>query len=111
MREAFLKRLFTMIKCESCGHAYQVTDIEIIGHEDSIWLFSVSCGHCQTQGLVAIVVREANIEKMATDLTEAELGRFAQAAMVEINDVLDMHNFLKGFDGDFSRLFRQEQPR
>jgi hypothetical protein len=107
MREAFLKRLFTMIKCESCGHAYQVTDIEIIGHEDSIWLFSVSCSHCQTQGLVAIVVREANIEKMATDLTEAEYDRFAWATVVEINDVLDMHNFLKEFGGDFAGILSE----
>ena len=107
MREAFLKRLFTMIKCESCGHTYQVTDIEIIGHEDSIWLFSVSCSHCQTQGLVAIVVREANIEKMITDLTEAEYDRFTWAAVVEINDVLDMHNFLKEFDGDFAGILSE----
>lgn len=107
MREAFLKRLFTMIKCDSCGHTYQVTDIEIIGHEDSIWLFNVSCSHCQTQGLVAIVVREANIEKMITDLTEAEYDRFAWAAVVEINDVLDMHNFLKEFYGDFAGILSE----
>ncbi|MBM3157020.1 MAG: hypothetical protein FJ004_07010 [Chloroflexi bacterium] len=104
MREAFLKRLFTMIKCESCGHTYRVSDIEILGHEEYIWLFNVSCGHCRTQGLVAIVVREANIEKWITDLTEAEYGSFAQAATVEINDVLDMHNFLKEFDGNFASI-------
>jgi hypothetical protein len=96
-----------MIKCESCGHTYQVTDIEVIGHEDSIWLFNVSCSHCETQGLVAIVVREANIEKIATDLTEAEYDRFAHAALVEINDVLDMHNYLKEFSGDFAGLLSE----
>lgn len=102
MREAFLKRLFSMIKCESCGHSYEVTDIEVIGHEDSIWLFNVSCSHCQTQGLVAIVVREANIERMATDLTEAEFERFDGGTGIGIDDVLDMHNFLKEFEGDFA---------
>jgi hypothetical protein len=107
MREAFLKRLFAMIKCESCGHTYKVSDIEILGHEDCIWLFNVSCRHCQTQGLVAIVVREANIERMNTDLTEAEYGRFAQAVPVEINDVLDMHNFLKEFDGNFASILSE----
>ena len=66
MREAFLKRLFSMVKCESCGHNYEVTGIEILGHEDNLWLFSASCSHCQNQGLVAIVVKEGKIGVIVT---------------------------------------------
>jgi hypothetical protein len=107
MREAFLKRLFSMIKCESCGCSYGVTDIEIIGHEDSIWLFNVSCSYCQSQGLVAIVVREANMGSIATDLTEAEFEKFDAGTSIEIDDVLDMHNFLKEFKGDFAAILAE----
>jgi len=105
MREAFLKRLFSMIKCESCGHNYEAAGIEILGHEDNLWLFSASCGHCQTQGLVAIVVKEGKIAGLVTDLTEAEYDRFSQSVMVGVDDVLDMHNFLKEFDGDLTCIF------
>ena len=109
MREAFLKRLFTMIKCESCGHNYEVSGIEILGHEDNLWLFSASCGFCQTQSLIAIVVKEGKIAEVITDLTEAEYERFSQNMTVGVDDVLDMHNFLKEFDGDLTCMLSEGQ--
>jgi len=57
---------------------------------------------------VAAVVREDKMPVAVTDLTEAELNKFGDAGMIEIDDVLDMCTFLKDFDGDFSRLFGQE---
>lgn len=107
MREAFLKRLFSMIKCESCGHNYEVAGIEILGHEDNLWLFSASCSFCQTQGLVAIVVKEGKIAEIATDLTDVEYERFSQSITVGVDDVLDMHNFLKEFDGDLTCILSE----
>jgi hypothetical protein len=107
MREAFLNRLFSMIKCESCGHNYEVAGVEILGHEDNLWLFSTSCSHCQNQGLVAIVVKEGEIGGRVTDLTEAEYERFSRGVVVGVDDVLDMHNFLKGFEGDLTCMLSE----
>ena len=42
-----------------------------------------------------------------TDLTEVELDKFEGVDGVGADDVLDMHSFLKDFDGNFPRLFRQ----
>ena len=107
MREAFLKRLFSQIKCESCGHSYEVAGVEILGHEDNLWLFSTSCSHCQKQGLVAIVVKKEKIGERVTDLTEAEYERFSRAVTVGVDDVLDMHNFLKEFEGDLTCMLSE----
>jgi len=107
MREAFLKRLFSMVKCESCGNDYEVAGIEILGHEDNLWLFSASCSHCQNQGLVAIVVKEVKTTGILTDLTEAEYERFSRGVMVGVDDVLDMHNFLKEFEGDLTCILSE----
>jgi len=107
MREAFLKRLFSMVKCESCGNDYEVAGIEILGHEDNLWLFSASCSHCQNQGLVAIVVKEGEIGGRVTDLIEAEYERFSRGVVVGVDDVLDMHNFLKEFEGDLTCMLSE----
>jgi hypothetical protein len=107
MREAFLKRLFSMIKCESCGHNYEVAGVEVLGHEENLWLFNASCTHCQTQGLVAIVVKEGKIAEIITDLKEAEYEKFSRSVMVEVDDVLDMHNFLKEFNGDLTCILTE----
>jgi len=57
---------------------------------------------------VAAVLNEAETPELVTDLTEEEHEKFSEMAAVGADDVLDLHNFLKGFNGDFSRLFSEE---
>jgi len=108
MREAFLKRLFSKVSCGICGQKYDVSNIKILDQEDGLWVLSVYCSSCGTQGLIAAVVHEGNITDVITDLTEAEYERFIGSEAVGVDDVLEMHNFLKGFDGDFASLFPEE---
>ena len=108
MREAFLKRLFAKVNCGVCGQKYDVANIKILDQEDGLWVLSVYCSSCGTQGLIAAVVQEGNITEVITDLTEAERERFGASEVVGVDDVLEMHNFLKEFDGDFTSLFSGE---
>ena len=105
MRESFLKRLFSKVECSVCGQRDDVSNIKVLDHEDELWFLSVFCSSCGTQGLIAAVVQESNIAEVITDLTEAEYDRFAESEVVGVDDVLDIHSFLKGFDGDFASLF------
>jgi len=108
MREAFLKRLFSKVSCGICGQKYDVSNIKILDQEEGLWVLSVYCSSCGTQGLIAAVVHEGKITDVITDLTEAEYERFIGSEAVGVDDVLEMHNFLKGFDGDFASLFPEE---
>jgi hypothetical protein len=107
MEEGLIKRLMSSIKCGVCGQHYEVDDINVLGHQEDLWFLSALCPACHTQCLVAAVIREGKVPEFITDLTEAELDRFRNAGKLTANEVLDMHNFLKDFDGDFSQLFRQ----
>ena len=108
MREAFLRRLFSKVSCGICGQKYDAANIKILDQEDGLWVLSVYCGSCGTQGLIAAVVQEGNITEVITDLTEAERERFDDSEVVGVDDVLEMHNFLKEFDGDFASLFSEQ---
>jgi len=77
MRDAFLKRLFAKVSCGICGQKYDVSNIKVLDQEDGLWVLSVYCGSCGTQGLIAAVVQEGNITDIITDLTEGEHDRFA----------------------------------
>jgi hypothetical protein len=57
---------------------------------------------------VAAIIREDSRPQFITDLTGAELEKFRQSGAINVDDVLDMRNFLKDFEGDLPRLFRQE---
>jgi len=109
MEERLIKRLMASMRCESCGQPYRAYNIDVIGHREGLWFLRVLCSACHTQCLVAAKVKESGMSEVSADLIEPELAE-SGGQVIEIDDVLDMHNFLKGFDGDFSRLFGQEHP-
>ena len=107
MEEKLIKRFMTSIKCSVCGQRYEVDNVKVLGHQEDLWFLNVSCSACQTQCLMTAVIKESKIPKVITDLTEAELDKFKKMDKLTADEVLDMHSFLKGFDGDFSQLFSQ----
>jgi len=105
VEDGLIKRLMAEIKCSVCGQRYELDNIDVLGHHEDLWFLSVLCPACHAQCLVAAVIREGRVPEVTTDLTEAELDRFRNVSRVTTDDVLDMHNFLKDFDGDLFRLF------
>ena len=105
MEESLIKKLVASVKCNVCGQRYEADNIDVIGHEDDLWFLKISCPACNTQYLMAAIIGEDRMPEVITDLTEAELDRFRNMDILTPNDVMDMHNFLKDFDGDFSQIF------
>ena len=108
MEEGLIKKAMGSMKCGVCGQCYEPGNISVLGHEEGLWFLSVFCPSCQTQYLVAAVIRQGKTLEVVTDLTKAELDKFKDAASLTTDEVLDMHNFLKDFDGDVSRLLSRE---
>lgn len=108
MDEGFLKRLVATIKCGVCGQRYEGENVKLLGHYGDLWFLSVYCSACQSQGLVAAVIKEGKLPELITDLTEEEYDKFREIDEVSSNDLLDIHNFLRDFDGDFSYIFSKE---
>ena len=107
MEDKLIKRLMTSLKCDFCGQHYEVYNIDILGRREEMWFLKVFCPSCHTRCLVAAVVKESRAPAVS-DLTGIELKKFRDAGVVEVEDVLNMHVFLKDFDGDFLQLFTQE---
>lgn len=106
--KSLIKRLLASMKCGTCGQHYEVDNIDVLGQQEDLWFLRVFCSTCRTQYLVVAVVKEGRVPEVITDLTEAELEKFRNMGMVISDDVLDMHDFLKDFDGDFSWLFSRK---
>ncbi|MFH1485018.1 MAG: hypothetical protein ABIH46_03020 [Chloroflexota bacterium] len=107
MHDGFLKRVMATMKCSVCGQRYEASNVNVLGHQEELWFLSVFCPSCHSHGLVAAVIKEGKSPDTVSDLTEAECFKFKDSEDIGVNDVLDMHNFLKGFQGDFSTLFRK----
>lgn len=105
MEESLIKKLMTAIKCTVCGKSYEAEHIDVLGNQEDLWFLKALCPACRSEFIVAVMVQEGEGPNHTTDLTEAELAKFSNAAPLTEDDTLDMHNYLKNFDGDFSEIF------
>ncbi len=105
VNESIIKKLMSSIKCVVCGQRYKEDGIKILGHQEDLWFLGASCSACHTRCLVAAVIKGNMAPEVITDLTEAEQEKFRNMDRLTADEVLDMHNLLKDFDGDIPRLF------
>jgi hypothetical protein len=109
-------------RCRVCHRQYEAGDVNIISRQDEMWMMSVECTDCHARNFVAAVLNEgdpAQAELALRRLTELneqflpiasieqnEEPTKAAAEPVNASDVIDMHEFLEAFDGDFTAMFR-----
>jgi hypothetical protein len=108
-KHLFIKYLITNIKCAVCQGHYEPEDIHIMDHRDELWVMAVTCSQCHTQGLIFAIIKETEESESIAELTPEEWIKFREMSQVDADDVLDMHEFLRDFDGDFVSLLQGPQ--
>ncbi len=106
MKENVIKKLMTSMRCDACGQHYEMYDVDVIGHREDMWFLRVHCSGCQTQSLVAAVVRESKVSEASGSGGERTDGHDGEALTAD--DVLGMRLFLADFNGNFNELFHQQ---
>ena len=101
-KERLIKKLIAASKCEVCGRNFETENIDILGHENEVWFLKILCSGCKHKSLIAAVVKVNKPDN--TDLLPSEVEKFKHEPAVSTDDMLDMHNYLKDFDGDISHL-------
>jgi len=94
------------MRCQKCAGKYGDIDIEVIGSlncDESF--FHAFCPECETESVIHVNMQ---IEPMEGDMP-IRLGTAPRMEHITSNEVLDMHNFLKGFNGNFNDMFQQEK--
>lgn len=104
-----------MERCSVCHHEFVQDDIRIVSRTQDMWMMVVTCTECHARNFVAAVLGDgdpAEAQLALRRLSEAPSGIEVELEdvlpagdPVSIDDVLEMHEFLSGFDGDFGRLF------
>jgi len=108
-----------MERCSVCHQEFGSDDINVVSRRADMWMMVVTCTECHSRNFVAAVLGDGDPDEAQLALRKlSESGQagldapeLAEAGVpeggpVSIDDVIDMHEFLAGFDGDFARLFR-----
>lgn len=100
-----IKHLKKFFRCPSCDQEYNNSNINIVGASPDQAIFHLHCKKCQNNIVLSTLVqknrKQRKIEHHTHDKSESKSG-----AAVSEDEVLDMHNFLKKFDGNFSKEFK-----
>jgi hypothetical protein len=107
-----------MERCSVCHRGFEPDDVHVLSRKSDMWMLMVSCSECHARNFVAAVIGDGDAEEAQLALrrlgeehirakqdieseSDEDLGE-----PVSIDDVLELHEFLQGFDGDFKALFR-----
>ena len=106
-----------MERCSVCHRGFEPDDVHVLSRKSDMWMLMVSCGECQARNFVAAVIGDGDAEeaqlalrrlgeehvRTRTSIEPEDEG--APGEPVSVDDVIEIHQFLQGFDGDFKALF------
>ena len=105
MDENFVKHLVSAVRCSVCGAPYEGENVQVLGRHDDLWFLSVYCDVCDNEGTVAAILGKGQVAKLISDFATDDCTALHEIEAIELDDVLDLHDFLAEFDGDFMNLF------
>ncbi len=91
------------IPCASCKSSFARDSFSILGCMPMECMLGVVCYGCNAQAILIVTIsisQDKNTSQRSIDI-HVERGD-----SISKNDILDIKNFLKNFEGDFSELFK-----
>jgi hypothetical protein len=111
----FIRDRARFYNCPVCGRSLKGCDIQVLSHEEDRFHLQVTCMQCQVTFIVVLAVAGGAVEEL--DEVEAvesvDVSGVRRAATVpapepiSVDEILDVHLYLKGFQGTLEDLLQQ----
>ncbi len=110
--QKMMELLAVILHCPVCGNKYGAEQTNIIDSKDvekferTTVLVHTDCERCKSSVVFSISMDGQEIFSvgMVTDLTSKDAQRFQSAESITVDEIIDFHDFLETFDGDFVRV-------
>ena len=99
----FVEHIKKSIPCQECGYHYNDQDFRLIGTVFDQGYIQANCTKCKRTVIINVVFGAKNA-RTHRSLNSQNLNH----KIISQDDILDMQNFLKKFDGDFIKLFNNK---
>jgi hypothetical protein len=107
----WLRTQLATFECPACGIEYRGSPIRLLAERDGLFFVDLDCTSCGSKTVAIVTVEVDDSEPIIADANELRRSEGAGASAVSADDVLDMHQFLAGFQGDVRHLFRAAAAR
>jgi hypothetical protein len=107
--EDWIRRELSSLECVQCGRTYEMGGIHLLARRDGLYFVDLSCAACGTRAVAVIGIERDEDEPRRrvrrSGRATAAMRQRVERPPVSADDVLEMHRFLDGFEGDFRALF------
>lgn len=112
--QKWIELLSVILHCPVCSNKYNAEQTSIIESKEaekydrSSILVHTDCERCKSSVLFNISLDGPEIFSvgMVTDLNSADLSKFRDSNFISLDEVIEFHDFLEEFNGDFERVLR-----
>lgn len=100
-----LKQAQQILYCTTCGRTYQLDEIRLRGFLDETLILQTICSNHHAPVVTFYLTNSTPGAKSEKPMVLPERVGQPLAKKVTKDDVLDLHDGLKDFDGDFKKLW------
>ena len=105
----FIRDRARFYNCPVCGRSLKGCDVQVLSHEEERFHLQVTCAQCQVTFIVVLAIAGAAVEEIETTIAEPATAEPVAAAAepITVDEIIDLHLMLKGFQGTLTELIQQ----
>ena len=108
----FIRDRARFYNCPVCGRSLKGCDVQVLSHEEERFQLQVTCAQCQVTFIVVLAIAGGAMEEIEELTGKEAAGATASASAepISVDEILDLHLFLKGYQGTLKELVQQPDP-
>ena len=103
----FIRDRARFYNCPVCGRSLKGCDVQVLSHEDESFRLQVTCAQCQVTFIVVLAIAGGALSGIESEIDTAPEPARAVAEPISVDEILDLHLYLKGFQGTLTELIHQ----
>ncbi len=105
----FIRDRARFYNCPVCGRGLKGCDIQVLSHDEERFHLQVTCAQCQVTFIVVLAVAGGAVEEVESVEAASSLASHSDPELepISVDEILDVHLYLKTFQGTLKDLLHQ----
>ena len=101
----FIRDRARFYNCPVCGRSLKGCDVQVLSHEAESFRLQVTCAQCQVTFIVVLAIAGGAMDEIESSTPEPSAAPVAEP--ISVDEILDLHLYLKTFQGTLTELIHQ----
>ena len=102
----FIRDRARFYNCPVCGRSLKGCDVQVLSHENERFHLQVTCAQCQVTFIVVLAIAGGAVDEIEAITPEPSDEPAVEAEPISVDEILDLHLYLKNFQGTLKELIQ-----